>query len=72
MASVGYPMERSPADAYPHFRGWRANYESLAYALAERIEAVPAPWSGARRPPLPTIWPHRPVNRTPGRGAAAG
>jgi hypothetical protein len=66
LAAVGYPMERSAAESYPHFRGWRANYESLAYALAERIEAVPAPWSGPRRPPLPVIRPHRPVNRMPG------
>ncbi|MBK9738474.1 MAG: hypothetical protein IPO93_02940 [Actinobacteria bacterium] len=65
LATANYAMERSPEDAYPHFRGWRANYEAMAYALAERIEAVPAPWSGPRRPPLPVIVPHRPVNRTP-------
>jgi hypothetical protein len=67
LTRFGYPMERTPAEAYPHFRGWRANYESTAYALAMRIEAVPAPWSGPRKPPLPVIWPHRPTNRVPGQ-----
>ena len=58
-------------EAYLHFRGWRANYEAVAYELAARIDAVPAPWSGPRRPPLPVAYPKRPVNRTPDAGAAA-
>jgi hypothetical protein len=62
-------MERDVDEAYLHFRGWRANYESVAYALAAEIDAVPAPWSGPRRPPLPVIYPHRPVNRLPGGGS---
>ena len=45
---AGYPMERTPEEAWPHFRGWRVNYESIAYELADRIDAVPAPWTGAR------------------------
>lgn len=69
LASLGFPMERPVAEAYLHFRGWRANYEALAYELAARIDAVPAPWSGPRRPPLPVIYPERPVNRLP-RGDA--
>jgi hypothetical protein len=69
LADLRYPMERSADDAYPHFRGWRANYEAIAYALAADIDAVPAPWSGPRRPPLPVIYPHRPVNRLPGGGS---
>ncbi|WP_327351298.1 hypothetical protein [Streptomyces sp. NBC_01304] len=43
------PMERGPEEAWPHFRGWRVNYEAIVYALALRIDAVPAPWSGPRR-----------------------
>jgi hypothetical protein len=66
LEGIGYAMERSADEAYPHFRGWRANYESVAYELAARIDAVPAPWSGPRRPPLPVVYPSRPVNRTPG------
>jgi hypothetical protein len=65
LASVGYPMVRTPAEAYPHFRGWRVNYERSAYALADRIDAVPAAWSGPRHPPQDTIYPRRPQNRTP-------
>lgn len=66
LAASGYAMARSPEDAWPHFRGWRINYERTAYALAERIDAVPALWSGVRRPPLPVVSPERPVNRMPG------
>ncbi|MBI1377901.1 MAG: hypothetical protein GC157_10530 [Frankiales bacterium] len=66
LVELGYPMQRTAAEAYPHFRGWRVNYERAAYALAERIDAVPAEWSGPRTPPLPVITPSRPVNRMPG------
>ena len=65
LQSFGYPRERAVEDAYLHFRGWRANYESVAYELAARIDAVPAPWTGPRRPPLPIIEPTMPVNRSP-------
>lgn len=65
LAGLDFPMGRPPDQAYPHFRGWRANYEAVAYALASRINAVPAPWSGPRQPPLPVIHPRRPVNRLP-------
>jgi hypothetical protein len=61
-----YPMARSAEDAWPHFKGWRVNYEAAAYELARRIDAVPGPWSGVRTPPLPTIMPERPQNRMPG------
>jgi hypothetical protein len=66
VADSGYEMARSARDAWPHFRGWRINYEASAYALAERIDAPPAAWSGARRPPLAVIMPQRPQNRMPG------
>jgi hypothetical protein len=65
LRAFGYSMERSVDDAYLHFRGWRANYEAVAYELAARIDAVPAPWSGPRRPPLPVIEPAMPANRRP-------
>jgi hypothetical protein len=66
VAGAGYAMRRSAAEAWPHFRGWRVNYEQAAYALAERIDAPPAAWSGSRRPALPVILPNRPENRMPG------
>ncbi|WP_199549364.1 hypothetical protein [Streptomyces sp. N35] len=61
----GVPMERSPERAWPHFRGWRVNYESVAYALACRIDAVPALWSGPRRRDRGPIGIVTPLDRTP-------
>jgi len=49
LQAVGFPMERSREEAWRHFRGWRVNYETAAYLLADRLVAVPAPWSGERR-----------------------
>ena len=49
LVAVGFPVERSAEEAWPHFRGWRVNYESIAYALASATDAVPALWSGPRR-----------------------
>jgi hypothetical protein len=54
LRQVDFPIERDPAEAWPHFVGWRLNYEQAAYALAFAVDAVPAPWSGPRRrrPPV--------------------
>ena len=60
---VGFPIERTPEEAWPHFRGWRVNYESIAYAIAYRIDDVPALWSGPRRWPAQQIPPQRPRTR---------
>jgi hypothetical protein len=60
MRKVDFPIERDPAEAWPDFVGWRANYEYAAYAVAANIYAVPALWSGTRRPPIPAIPPYRP------------
>ena len=65
MATAGFQMDRTPEQAYPDFRGWRVNYEAVAYALALRTEAVPAPWTGPRRLDNLSMPPIRPVNRTP-------
>lgn len=64
----GFPMERTPEEAWPHFRGWRVNYESIIYRLASMIDAVPALWSGPRRGVAAPVAPHTPVNRLPGGG----
>lgn len=63
----GYPMERTPEEAWPHFRGWRINYEAIAYELADKIDAVPAPWTGVRHRGV-VIEPRTPLNRQPGGG----
>jgi hypothetical protein len=63
---VGFPMERSPEEAWPHFRGWRINYESSAYRLADAFTAPLAPWSGTRRNlRAGIVEPKRPPHRTP-------
>lgn len=63
---VGFPMERSPEDAWPHFRGWRVNYESSAYRLADAFTAPLAPWSGTRRNlRAGVVEPNRPPHRAP-------
>lgn len=63
---AGFPMEREPAEAWIHFRGWRVNYEEVAYAIADMLVAVPALWSGPRKylseQPMA---PKRPAQRTP-------
>lgn len=63
---IGFSVERGVEEAWPHFRGWRVNYEAVAYTLADRITAPPAPWSGTRRHfPHETIYPDRPAHREP-------
>jgi hypothetical protein len=66
LESLGLTMTRSAPDAWPHFSGWRVNYEAPVYELARRIDAVPVIWSGPRTPPLPEVLPQRQVNRMPG------
>jgi hypothetical protein len=65
IADVGFEIERDAESAWPHFRGWRVNYEALAYRLAYLTDAVPALWSGPRRWPYEPVAPVRPGNRTP-------
>ena len=64
LVEAGFAIERTPEEAWPHFRAWRVNYESIAYALADVLIAAPGPWSGPRRR-VGTIVPVRPVDRTP-------
>jgi hypothetical protein len=68
MRRAGWVFERDPDEAWPHFHGWRVNYEAAAYALARFLDLPPAVWSGTRprhRPP-PQL-PVRPPHREPGR-----
>jgi hypothetical protein len=65
IASTTFPMDRTPEQAWPDFRGWRVNYEAVAYALADRLDAVPAQWTGPRRTGDAPITPARPANRLP-------
>lgn len=69
MTDIGFEIERTPEEAWPHFRGWRVNYEAVAYRLAYATDAVPALWSGPRRFASEPIPPQRPANRRPQDGA---
>lgn len=66
LEEAGFPLERTAEEAWPHFRGWRVNYEAISYALADAVVAPPGPWSGPRSHLRDlTIVPQRPANRRP-------
>lgn len=66
LQSVGWQAEREVDEAWTHFRGWRVTYESLAYAIADRVDAPPALWSGPRHGVATgSIAPARPPHRAP-------
>lgn len=65
IVSVGFPIERDLQEAWKHFKGWRVNYESIAYTMAEMIDAVPAQWSGSRILTSSEFKTQRVINRTP-------
>ncbi len=71
LEKVNFPVERTPADAWPDFVGWRVNYEQAAYAVAKAVDAVPALWSGPRRHPQKTDPAHPPAGLTRSGAAAA-
>jgi hypothetical protein len=69
LTEAGWTFERSPDEAWPHFRGWRVNYETAAYNMAAHLDLAPAVWSGSRaRLGVVAVMPNRPVNREPGSG----
>jgi hypothetical protein len=72
MQKVDFPIERSAADAWPDFVGWRVNYEQAAYAIAQDLDVVPALWSGPRRADCPQIPPFRPPEGQPDRPRKPG
>jgi len=65
MRQVGFPIERTPEEAWPEFVGWRVNYERAAYAVAAAVDSVPALWSGPRRHTAAPIAPIRPARGRP-------
>jgi hypothetical protein len=65
LRKVDFPIEREPQEAWPHFVGWRVNYERAAYAIAWTVSAPSALWSGPRRFPARPIPPLRPPDYQP-------
>jgi hypothetical protein len=63
LRELGYPIERTDDEAWPHYRGWRANYDTAALLLARKLDAPPALWTGTRRWPSTPIPPLRPAAR---------
>jgi len=61
---AGLEFERSPDEAWAHFRGWRVNYEPIVDALTLILVPPPAPWLLVRPwlgdPAYPSV-----RNRTP-------
>ena len=67
LQEAGWQIERRADDAWPHFHGWRVNYEAAAYKLAYHLDLPPALWSGSRRPGRRAAEPpQRPADRKPG------
>jgi hypothetical protein len=65
LRQVGYRIEVPDEEAWPNFRGWRANYDTTALLLARKLDATPAMWTGPRRWPSVPIPPRRPALRKP-------
>ena len=66
MVDIGWRPERTLDEAWTHFRGWRVTYEAIAWAIADRVDAPPALWSGPRRAlGVAATAPQRPPHRSP-------
>lgn len=66
LVAAGWVPERSAEEAWIHFRGWRTNYETAAYGIADLLDAPPALWSGPRRHEhVRATAPRRPMDRRP-------
>ncbi len=66
LAEAGWTFERTPDQAWMHFRGWRVNYEGAAHGIAAHLDLPTALWSGPRaRLGQGTGRPRRPAHREP-------
>jgi hypothetical protein len=50
LAATGVPLRGSMEDCWPHFAGWRVNYDTVLLELARIINAPVAPWVSDRSP----------------------
>jgi hypothetical protein len=65
MDKAGWVFERTPDEAWPHFRGWRINYEQAAHGIAAHLDLPMALWSGPRTRLGQVLPPVRPPHREP-------
>jgi hypothetical protein len=68
MDEAGWVFERTPDEAWLHFRGWRVNYELAGYGIAAYLDLPKAMWSGPRRRSGREMAPARPAHREPAAG----
>jgi hypothetical protein len=61
----GFPIDRDLDAAWEQFNVVRSRYEFAAYEICRRLDVTPAPWSGSRRIPTPTMWPTLAVDVLP-------
>ncbi len=61
----GFPIDRELDQAWTQFQAARGRYEFAALELCRILDATPAPWSGDRRIPTPTVWPNLAVDLLP-------
>lgn len=52
-----FPIDKDIDVAWAEFQQTRRRYEFPALELMYLVDATPAPWSGPRRVPTPTMWP---------------
>ena len=62
ITASGFPVERDVEDAWETFQHIRSRYEFPAYELTRILDATPAPWTGTRARPTPTMWPNLAVS----------
>lgn len=62
---AGFPIENDLDTAWTAFCAARSRYEFAALAIADRLDATPAPWSGTRRVPTPVMYPTSVVDVLP-------
>ncbi len=58
LRASGFPIDRDLDTAWENFQATRSRYEAVAYELFRTLDSPPAPWTGTRRIPTPTVYPH--------------
>lgn len=71
MRRAGVELFDDLEQAWKDFCSVRVTYAGNAYAIANSIYAVPAPWSGPRTPATETIWPTLAVDGLPGQAPSS-
>lgn len=57
LTAAGLPLQQDLQSAWAQFARLRSSYFTNIALLAEQLMVVNAPWSGARQPESPVVWP---------------